>query len=90
MFYGRVVGTVVCTVKDAGLKDKKLLVVQRTDHSGEDESGTVIAVDAVQAGIGDFVCLAKGKESSLPFGDITHPMDASIVGIIDRTCIEKC
>lgn len=90
MFFGRVVGSVVCTQKDPMLVGLKLLVVQKTNYAQEDEGSLIVAIDTVQAGVGDFVCLAKGKESSLPLGDLTHPIDASIIGIIDRAhVVEK-
>lgn len=89
LFYGKVIGTVVCTTKDEKLKGKKLLVVQRVNYDGENEGSPIIALDAAQAGIGDFVMLAKGREASLPFGDMEHPTDASIVGIIDKVNIKK-
>jgi ethanolamine utilization protein EutN len=84
MFFGKVIGSVVATVKDSKLHGCKLMVVQRTSHNFENEGTPIIAVDTVRAGVGDFVFLAKGKEASLPFGDMEHPVDAAIVGIIDR------
>jgi len=87
MFYGKVIGNLVCTIKDEKLDGKKLLVVQRTNYDLEDESSPIVALDAAQAGVGDFVFLSKGKEASLPFGDFEHPVDATIIGIIDRTDI---
>lgn len=88
MFYGRVVGSIVCTIKDEKLKGCKLLVVQKVNYDGEDEGSPIIAVDTVHAGEGDFVYLTKGKEASLPFGDMEHPIDAGIIGIIDSVNIK--
>lgn len=84
MFYGRVIGSVVATVKDEKLKGCKLLVVQKVNYCGTDEGSPIIAVDTVRAGQGDFVFMAKGREASAPFGDLDHPVDASIIGIIDK------
>lgn len=84
MFYGRVIGSVVASIKDEKLRGCKLLVVQKVNYDGEDEGSPIVAVDTVRAGVGDFVFLAKGKEASLPFGDMEHPVDAGIIGIIDR------
>ena len=89
MFFGRVIGSVVATVKDNKLVGCKLLVVQRTNYDGEDEGSPIIAVDTVRAGAGDFVFMAKGKEASLPFGDLEHPVDAAIIGIIDQVNVKK-
>lgn len=88
MFYGRILGSIVATVKDAKLNGKRLMVVQKVNYAGEDEGSPIIAVDTVRAGVGDFVFLAKGKEASLPFGDLEHPVDAAIVGIIDKVNLE--
>lgn len=88
MFFGRVVGSVVASVKDEKLKGCKLMVVQRVNYDCEDEGSPIIAVDFVRAGIGDFVFMAKGKEASLPFGDMEHPVDAGIIGIIDKVNIK--
>ena len=83
------IGKLVCSVKDEWLEGKKLMVVQRVNHDMEDEGDPIIALDAVKAGVGDFVFLAKGKEASLPFGDLNHPTDATITGIIDRVNIHR-
>ena len=55
MILGRVIGTVVSTRKDEKLSGSKLLVVRATDPRGKDEAGYVIAVDTVNAGVGDRV-----------------------------------
>lgn len=88
MFYGRVVGNVVATLKDVKLLGCKLMAVQRTDCYGTPEGSVIVAVDTVRAGVGDFVFLAKGKEASLPLGDMNHPVDAAIVGIIDKVTVD--
>lgn len=88
LFYGRVIGSVVASIKDEKLRGCKLLVVQKVNYDGEDEGSPIVAVDTVRAGVGDFVFLAKGKEASLPFGDMDHPVDAGIIGIIDRINIK--
>ncbi len=88
MFYGKVIGSVVCTVKDEQLTGMKLQVVQPTNYKGESEGNPIVAADTVCAGVGDFVYLAKGKESSMPFGDLTHPLDAGIIGIIDNINVD--
>ncbi|HHU63396.1 MAG TPA: EutN/CcmL family microcompartment protein [Clostridiales bacterium] len=100
MFYGRVIGSVVCTAKDEKLMGFKLLVVQKTNYDGEDEGEAIVAVDAVQAGVGDFVFMTRGKESALPLSDKSipveevlrdkgAPVDATIVGIIDKISVRR-
>jgi ethanolamine utilization protein EutN len=79
MYLGTVIGTVVCSVKDDALVAKKLLIVERL-YSG----GTVVAVDAVGAGVGETVYVCRGKEASFAFKDIEVPTDATIVAIVDE------
>ncbi|HEX2945224.1 MAG TPA: EutN/CcmL family microcompartment protein [Clostridia bacterium] len=83
MFYGKVIGTVVATQKDQRLSGHKLLVVQKIDYEGGIEGEPIIAVDYVQAGVGDIVFLAKSKDSVFPLKERNAPIDAGIVGIID-------
>jgi len=78
MFLGKVVGNVVCSVKDDGLSGKKLLLVQRTPNGP-----TVVAIDSVGAGVGERVYCCRGKEASFAFLPDEVPTEATIVGIID-------
>jgi ethanolamine utilization protein EutN len=89
MFFGRVIGTLVATVKDEKLKGHKLLVVQKVNYDGEDEGNPIIAMDFVQAGTGDFVFLAKGKDAAFPLKNRNTPIEAGIMGIIDYVAVEK-
>lgn len=84
MFYGKVIGTVVATNKDKRLTGHKLLVVQKINYCGEAEGEPLVAVDYVQAGLGDVVFLAKSKDAIFPLKERNAPIDAGIVGIIDH------
>ena len=44
----------------------------------------LVAVDAVGAGVGEVVFFVRGKEASFPFYPAEPPVDAGIVGIVDR------
>lgn len=83
MYTGKVIGSVVSTVKDEGLKGIKLLVVQVIENGKP--TRRIIAGDATrQAGDGDFVYLIGSKEACLIFrNDIPTPCDAAICGFID-------
>lgn len=83
MYFGRVIGTVVATRKVAKLVGHKLLIVQRVGYDGEEEGDPVIAIDHAQAGVGDFVFMARGKDAAWPIGRNT-PVDMGIMGIIDE------
>lgn len=83
MLIAKVVGTTVSTIKDEKLVGRKLLVVRQTDEHGEPFGKPFVAVDTVDAGIGDLVLTAAG--SSARQTDITKdtPVDAVIMSIID-------
>jgi ethanolamine utilization protein EutN len=79
MYLGKVVGTVVCSVKDDGLAGTKLLLVRRL-HGG----GTVVAIDAVGAGAGETVYVCRGREAAFAFKPREVPTEATIVAIVDE------
>lgn len=83
MIAGRVIGAVVATSKAEALKGVKLLAVQTAGKGKAVE--LVVAGDAIGvAGAGDDVYLVSGREAGIAFGKGRIPMDAGIVGIIDK------
>lgn len=83
MYLGRVVGTVVATVKYQGLEGRKLLVVQPVDEQGKETGPLEVAVDTVQAGPRSLVFLVGSREAALALEPSFVPVDAAIVGIVD-------
>jgi ethanolamine utilization protein EutN len=83
MLLGRIIGNVVCTMKDASLAGQKLLVVQPLDRNGRDQGRPIIALDSIGAGAGEMIYWCRGKEASLPFLPAEPPTEATIVGIVD-------
>ncbi len=83
MMLGRVIGNVVCTMKNASLTGHKLLLVQPIDRRGRDHGRPFVAVDAVGAGAGETIYWCRGREASFPFLPRETPTDATIVGIVD-------
>jgi microcompartment protein CcmK/EutM len=84
MQLARVIGDVVATRKDAGLAGLTLLIIQPLTPDHEPAGRTLVAVDAVGAGVGENVFFVRGKEASFPFYPVEAPVDAGIVGIVDR------
>jgi ethanolamine utilization protein EutN len=85
MQIGRVMGNVVCTIKNDPLEGKKLLLVQPLDKDGKDVGKVLVALDAVGAGAGETVYWCRGREASMPwYPDQEVPTEATIVGIIDE------
>jgi len=88
MILGRVVGTVVATLKDEKLTGAKLLVVQTTDPRGKADGGYVVAVDTVDAGDHASVLVVSGSSARMATGLKDTPVDAAIVGVVDTVQIE--
>jgi ethanolamine utilization protein EutN len=84
MQLGRVIGTVVCTMKDARLVGHKILVVQPIDKHGAEKGRSLVALDSVGAGVGETIYWCRGKEASFPFLPAEVPTEATIVGIVDE------
>ena len=84
MFLGRVVGTVVSTVKDAALKGQRLLIVQPVTPDLKDKGKRIVVLDAVGVGAGELIYWCRGKESSFPFLPEEVPTDNTIVGVVDE------
>lgn len=89
MQVGRVVGTLVATRKEERLVGAKLLVVRIMDPSFKEEQGYVVAVDTVNAGLGDRVLLVSGSSARLAQGMKDAPVDAAIIGVVDQVELGK-
>ncbi len=88
MILGRVVGSVVSTIKDSNFQGEKLLLVQPVDIDGSDLGGTFIALDRANAGKGDQVLVNKeGGGAAIMYGR-KMPVQAVIVGVVDQVNIE--
>ena len=83
MLLGKVVGTVVATRKDARLVSNKLMVVRPVDPRGKAEGNCLVAVDTVDAGVGETVLVVSGSSARMASGLKDCPVDAAIVGIVD-------
>jgi ethanolamine utilization protein EutN len=82
----RVVGPMWATVKHPAYAGRTLFVVQPLDEHGKDAGTSFVAVDSVQAGVGDKVIVlteGNGVRQILKAGDIV-PIRSIIVGIVDQ------
>ena len=84
MQLAKVIGDAVITRKDENLAGISLLVLQPIAADGSNIGRTLVAVDAMGAGVGETVFFVRGKEASFPFYPTEVPADAGIVGIVDH------
>jgi len=89
MLLARIVGTVVATRKDPRLVSNKLLLARPVDPHGKAEGNYLVAVDTVDAGIGETVLIVSGSSARMAAGMKDCPVDAAVVGIIDHVDISE-
>ena len=89
MLLARVTGTVVATRKDERLVSNKLLVARAVDPRGKAEGNYLVAVDTVDAGVGETVLIVSGSSARMAAGLKDCPVDAAIVGIVDAVEISE-
>jgi ethanolamine utilization protein EutN len=85
MQIGRVVGTLVSTQKHRTLEGAKLLLVQPLSLDDSPRGAPLLTIDSVGAGVGEKVLVViEGKAAGDALGRRAAPVDAAIVGIVDR------
>ena len=84
MLLARIVGTVVATRKDERLVSSKLLVARPIDPAGKPEGSYLVAVDTVDAGVGETVLIVSGSSARMASGLKDCPVDAAVIGIVDN------
>jgi ethanolamine utilization protein EutN len=84
MFFGTVIGTIWATRKDESMRSFKLQIVQPIDARRRPAGDPIVAVDTVGAGTGETVFYITAREATIPLPSEFAPVDASIVGIVDR------
>jgi microcompartment protein CcmK/EutM len=88
MYIGKVIGTVVSTIKITHLEGRKLLLVNQLDLGGEETDEYDIAVDVVQAGPGDTVLVIdEGNGARQILGIDPGAIRAVIVGVVDEVAL---
>ena len=89
MLLAKIVGTVVATRKDPRLVSTKLLLARPVDPKGKTEGNYLVAIDTVDAGVGETVLIVSGSSARLAAGMKDTPVDAAIVGIIDSVDLSE-
>ena len=84
MLIARIIGDVVATQKAPSHEGRKILVVQPLNLDGSDRGDAVLALDAVDAGIGERVILStEGFSAMTAVGRPNSPIDSAVIGVID-------
>jgi microcompartment protein CcmK/EutM len=83
MLIAKVIGTTVSTIKDEKLEGRKLLILRQTDETGKAVGKPYVAVDTLDAGVGDLVLTAHGSGGRQTALTQNSPVDAVIMAVID-------
>ena len=85
MLIGKVIGEVVATRKHSSHEGQKILYVQILELDGSERGNPLLALDAVDAGIGDQVLITTdGWAAMTSVGRPLSPIDMAVVGVIDH------
>lgn len=88
MLLAKVIGTVVSTRKDPGISGFKLLLLQNVHPESMEPGGHVVAVDAVGAGVDEYVLYATGSSARQTEMTRNRPCDAVVMAIVDEWAID--
>jgi ethanolamine utilization protein EutN len=85
MILARVIGNVVATQKDERYEGGRIMVVQPINPDGSDEGEELLALDAVDAGVGDTVVVVREgwSASTSATGEPGAAIDSAIIGVVD-------
>lgn len=84
MLLGRVIGTVVATVKVKGLRGVPMLLVRPLDQQRREAGSVIVCADATrQAGPGELIYYEGGREAAMALETTFVPVDHAIIGIVD-------
>jgi microcompartment protein CcmK/EutM len=88
MLIAKVIGTTVSTIKDPKLEGRKLLICREADETGKATGKPYVAVDTVDAGVGDLVLTAHGSSGRQTAITKDTPVDAVIMAVIDSLQVD--
>ena len=90
MKLGRVIGTMVATIKPDKMRGLKLLIVRPLTAGLDAEGDAFVATDAsAQATAGDLVTYESSREAALLHDPWFVPIDHAIVGIVDQHAYDE-
>ena len=95
MFIAKIVGSVVSTQKTDSMVGSKLMMIEpyvidpQTRDRFKTTSRSLVAVDIVGAGEGEFVLVVQGSSARMTPETKVHPVDCTIIGIVDAVTLER-
>ena len=86
MILARVIGNIVATQKNFRYAAARVMLCQQVTLEGEETGTTILALDSVDAGVGDTVLIVQEgwSASTTATGEAGAAIDSAIVGVVDR------
>jgi microcompartment protein CcmK/EutM len=84
MLLAKVTGSIVATRKESSMDGLKFLLLNQLDGAGKETGASLVAVDAVGAGVGEVVMYASGSSARQTLETENRPCDAVIMAIVDQ------
>ena len=88
MLLAKVIGTVVATRKEPELEGLRMLLVRDLDAKGAANGKTIVAIDAMNAGIGEVVLYCSGSAARQTEATKNRPVDHVIMAIVDAVEVD--
>ena len=66
-----------------------MLLARAVDPDGKNEGNHLVAIDTVDAGVGDTVLIVSGSSARMAAGMKDMPVDAVIVGVVDHVDVPE-
>ena len=89
MILAKVIGQVIATQKEPSHEGKKILLVQQLNLQNELTGDPFVALDAVDAGVGDrVIAVQEGFSAMTSVGQPDSPIDAAVIGVVDLVELE--
>ena len=95
MFIAKIVGSLVSTQKTDSMVGSKLMMIEpyvvdpQTRDTFKTTSRSLVAVDIVGAGEGEFVLVVQGSSARMTPETKTLPVDGTIIGIVDTVTLDR-
>lgn len=83
MILGKVVGTIVSSTINDGMKGSRYLLIDKTDQYGKKKGDFLVALDIIGAAYDELVMITEGSPSRETPLTVNKPFDALVVGIVD-------
>jgi len=86
MILAKELGNIVATQKNERYESGRVMLCQQITPEGNETGSTVLALDAVDAGVGDTVLIVQEgwSASTVSTGKPGAAIDSAIVGVVDR------